>query len=308
MTALPVVLITQLALAGPWAEGRGPVMAFVRDLVPARWAAVAVQATVAGDAGSWWLAVACLAGLVVLMLAAALLLLRRSASPASVPVTRSLDAFGNRLATASPPRARLVPVGLAGLLALAAGVGTVGRSGTGGAPRDRGAGGAAVTGPRSRPRPHGPAGGASRGGARAGPRSRPRPGRDSTSQHGRTGPGRRRPWPRHPAADHAAAAADDGARHPADDRGEAAGHGSGSGGDGAEPAGPDRLDPGAGVPALPRPLTAHVPDPVSTSEGCSQKTHRMGEDRGCHADLATRPDPERHGRRRPPHAPGRLLE
>ncbi len=133
MTALPVVLITQLALAGPWAEGRGPVMAFVRDLVPARWAAVAVQATVAGDAGSWWLAVACLAGLVVLMLAAALLLLRRSASPASVPVTRSLDAFGNRLATASPPRARLVPVGLAGLLALAAGVGTVGRSGTGGA-------------------------------------------------------------------------------------------------------------------------------------------------------------------------------
>ena len=128
MTALPVVLIVQLALAGPWAADRGPVMGFVRDLIPARWAAEAVQATVAGDGGRWWLALSCMGGLVVLMLAGALLLLRRSSSPATVPPTRSLDALGHRLAAASPPRARLVPVGLAAVLALAAGVGAVGRS------------------------------------------------------------------------------------------------------------------------------------------------------------------------------------
>ena len=128
MTALPVVLIVQLALAGPWAEGRGPVMGLVRDLIPARWAAVAVHATVAGDAGRWWLALSCMGGLVVVMLAGALLLLRRSSSPATAPVTRSLDALGYRLATASPHNARLVPVGLAVVLAVAAGVGVVGRS------------------------------------------------------------------------------------------------------------------------------------------------------------------------------------
>ena len=128
MTALPVVLIAQLALAGPWADERGPVIGFVRDLIPARWASVAVEATVAGDAGRWWLSVSCVAGSVVLMLAAALLLLRRSSSPATVPATRSLDALGNRLATASPPQARFVPVGLAMVLALAAGVGALGRS------------------------------------------------------------------------------------------------------------------------------------------------------------------------------------
>ncbi|MEO5680009.1 MAG: ATP-binding cassette domain-containing protein, partial [Acidimicrobiales bacterium] len=130
MTALPVVLIASLALAGPWAEGRGPSLAVLRDLIPARWAAVAVQATVSGDAGRWWLGLAALAGLAAAQLGAALALLRHT-SPSPAAAGAPLDSFTTRLSSASPATARLLPIGIAVVVALAAGVGAFGRSGSG---------------------------------------------------------------------------------------------------------------------------------------------------------------------------------
>jgi len=131
MTVLPMVLIAQLALAGPWAEHRGVILDLFRYLVPARWAAAAVTATVVGDAPGWWLAVLCLAGLVVLQLGAAFALLQRSSPSLDRRQGEGLRALSNRLTIARPSAIQLVPVGLALVLALAAGAGAVGRAGRG---------------------------------------------------------------------------------------------------------------------------------------------------------------------------------
>lgn len=131
MTVLPVVLIAQLALAGPWAEGRGAGVAVMRVLVPARWAEVAVRATVDGDAGRFWLGLAGVAGLALLQMGAALVLLRHtSTSPASTG-SRPLDDINTRLEATSPGTARLIPVGIAVVVAVAAGFGAL-RAGSNG--------------------------------------------------------------------------------------------------------------------------------------------------------------------------------
>jgi len=125
MSLLPVVLIAQLALAGPWAGGRGPVLEALRGLVPARWAALAVEATVAGDAGRWWLGLAGVAGLAAGQMAVALLLLRLTSTSTASSSSRPLDGFNNRMATTSPATARLLPIGIAVIVALTAGVGAL---------------------------------------------------------------------------------------------------------------------------------------------------------------------------------------
>ena len=112
MTVLPVILIAQLALAGPWAE-QGAVLEVLRFLVPARWAAAAVSATVVGDASSWWTAVLWLAGLVVVQLAGALALLHHTAPSSDGDGLDRLNAAGTRLATSRPTGIRLIPIALA---------------------------------------------------------------------------------------------------------------------------------------------------------------------------------------------------
>ena len=129
MTVLPSILIAQLALAGPWAEDRGPVLEVLRHLVPARWAAAAVSATVLDDASGWWVAILWLAGLVVIQLAAALGVLRRTSRANTAGGRDRLGAAGTQLATVQPAGIRYVPVGLALVLALAAGAGALGRAG-----------------------------------------------------------------------------------------------------------------------------------------------------------------------------------
>ena len=128
MTALPVILITQLALAGPWAEDRGAVLEVLRHLVPARWAAAAVSATVLGDPSGWWVAVLWLACLVVGQLAAALALLRHTTPSGEAGGQHRLDAAGARLGSLQPVGIRFVPIGLALVLALAAAAGARGRA------------------------------------------------------------------------------------------------------------------------------------------------------------------------------------
>ncbi len=128
MTVLPVILIAQLALAGPWAE-QGAVLGVLRLLVPARWAAAAVSATVVGDASSWWTAVLWLTGLVIVQLAGALALLHHTAPSRDGDGLDRLNAAGTRLATSRPAGIRLIPIGLALVLAVAAGAGALGRAG-----------------------------------------------------------------------------------------------------------------------------------------------------------------------------------
>ncbi len=128
MTALPVILIAQLALAGPWAEGKGPFLDVLRHMVPARWAAAAVSATILGDASGWWVSVLWLAGLIVLQLAAALALLRHTTPSREAGGQHRLDAAGTRLGSLHPAGIRFVPIGLALVLAVAAGAGALGRA------------------------------------------------------------------------------------------------------------------------------------------------------------------------------------
>jgi ABC-type multidrug transport system ATPase subunit len=128
MTALPIVLIAQLALSGPWAEGRGPVIDLLRHLVPAKWAAGAVSATVLGDASAWWLAVLAITVIVAVQLVAAHALLRRGAPARTSEPPERMGTIDTRLATTRPAGIRFVPAGLAVLLALAAGAGALGRA------------------------------------------------------------------------------------------------------------------------------------------------------------------------------------
>lgn len=129
MTALPVILIAQLALAGPWAEDRGGVIDVLHRLIPATWASSAIRATVVDDASSWWLAVLGLSGLIVVQLAGALVLLRRNAPRFATGRPGRPVAISLRWAATRPASVRLVPAGLALVLALAAGLGAVSRQG-----------------------------------------------------------------------------------------------------------------------------------------------------------------------------------
>lgn len=125
MAVLPVVLIAQLALAGPWAEGRSAGLAALRGLVPARWAAMAVDGTVAGDASRFWLGLAGVAGLAAFQLVAALLLLGHTAGSPATTGTGPFDGLTTRVASTSPGTARLLPVGIGVVVALAAGYGAL---------------------------------------------------------------------------------------------------------------------------------------------------------------------------------------
>ena len=125
MTALPVVLIVQLALAGPWAENRGMVTDVVRHAVPAKWAGSALAATVLGDASAWWLALAGLTGIIVVQLGGAFFLLRQATTSHTA---ERAEPVGPRLAAAQPAGIRFVPAALALVLALAGGIGALSRT------------------------------------------------------------------------------------------------------------------------------------------------------------------------------------
>ena len=128
MTVLPVVLVAQLALAGPWAADGGPVIGAVRQLIPTKWAASAIAASVTGDGSGWWTAAGAIAALAALQLGVALVLLHRSSPSAASSRDRfgAVSAVGSRMS--SGPAIRFLPAGVAVVLALAAGAGAMTRS------------------------------------------------------------------------------------------------------------------------------------------------------------------------------------
>jgi ABC-type multidrug transport system ATPase subunit len=133
MTVLPVVLVAQLALAGPWSADGGPVIGAIRQLIPTKWAASAVAATVLGDGSAWWVAAGAISAIAALQLGAALLLLHRTSPSAArghdrVGAAGAFSAVGSRLGASRGPAIRFLPAGVAVVLALAAGAGAMTRN------------------------------------------------------------------------------------------------------------------------------------------------------------------------------------
>jgi len=86
---------------------------------------MAVDGTVAGDAGRFWLGLAGVAGLAAFQLGAALLLLGHTAGSPATTGARPFDGLSTRVASTSPGTARLLPVGIGVVVALAAGYGAL---------------------------------------------------------------------------------------------------------------------------------------------------------------------------------------
>ena len=81
LTVLPLVLVTQLVLAGPWSAHAGtPGLGVARSLSLARWGAESFEATAGGDARAWWAATAALVALTVGAVIGTYLLVRRHAA------------------------------------------------------------------------------------------------------------------------------------------------------------------------------------------------------------------------------------
>lgn len=117
LTVLPLVLVAQLVLAGPWAASAStPGLGALRSLAVARWGAAAVEATGRGDRDAWWAAVLWLVGLLAAALVGTWVLVRRRAGGA-VPARRlrAADLVAGR--TGRGAARRVLPVaGAAGVL------------------------------------------------------------------------------------------------------------------------------------------------------------------------------------------------
>jgi ABC-type multidrug transport system ATPase subunit len=114
LTALPVVLITQLALAGPWPTiDRTPVLAQLRLLSTARWGVDAVAAVASGHNGAWSRAVAMLGVLTVVTVVGVLVAVRHGLEPWSRPSLPSISFLPDRVTWR---RAALAPLGMLALV------------------------------------------------------------------------------------------------------------------------------------------------------------------------------------------------
>jgi hypothetical protein len=148
LATLPVVLVAEMALAGPWASHTNVAISTLRAAVPARWASAAIDASVVGDGGAWFLAVLGLAVLFVVQLGAALWLVKRAmpsmaaarrpagspqalaprpAAPSLVPAAPRWRQLADR-----PSRVRVAACGLAVAVTLSVGILALARAGTGG--------------------------------------------------------------------------------------------------------------------------------------------------------------------------------
>ncbi len=120
VAALPVLVITEFVLSGlrprmTWVPG----LAQLRDLAGAHWAVQAIEATVAGNAGQWWAAVAAMGCLTLAALIATTVLVSRSyrlQPPRPTLSARIAAMHGGMRANES---GRLVAVGARSLAAVA---------------------------------------------------------------------------------------------------------------------------------------------------------------------------------------------
>jgi ABC-type multidrug transport system ATPase subunit len=123
VAVLPVVVVTEFVLSGlqpsvTWVPG----LAQLRDLAGAHWAVTAIEATVAGNAGQWWTAVAAMIGLTLAAASATTVLVERANRLRRQRPTIASRVAAARDALRHEESVRLVAVGLRCLAAVAVAV------------------------------------------------------------------------------------------------------------------------------------------------------------------------------------------
>jgi ABC-type multidrug transport system ATPase subunit/ABC-type multidrug transport system permease subunit len=122
LAVLPMLVVVEFVLSGltpsvSWMPG----LAQLRDVSGTHWAVQAMQATVTGDSGAWWVAIAALLGFTAAALGGTVIAVRRSLRlPVAQPIR---EPFGHRVRLAlgsfNPEMLRLSRLGAACLAAVA---------------------------------------------------------------------------------------------------------------------------------------------------------------------------------------------
>ena len=121
LAVLPMLVVVEFVLSGLTPSVSWPGLAQLRDLAGTHWAVQAIQATVTGDAHSWWVAIAALCALTSTAMVATLIAVRRSLRlPVAMPVRPLLrQRIRNGYPWLNPEMLRLSRVGASCLAGVA---------------------------------------------------------------------------------------------------------------------------------------------------------------------------------------------